>query len=144
MCSSNLLERDINDAVASRFRRDGFVVMQGVRIHPEEFDIVLFDPGTRRLANIEIKRRDWVNLFRQARRGQLYCHFSIAVLPSGLGGRIDLSVFRNSGVGLIFYVAANKRIELEYVVSPRMSARINRGFKVSMYRMLQQSQGGVD
>jgi len=130
-----MLERELNEIVASELRSHGLIVIQEMRLPPAEFDIIAFDPQTLRLANFEIKRRDWGLTLRQAMRGQLYCHFAVAVLPQRMRERLDMSEFSDRGIGLVFYSEKPKgaSLELKLELLPELSDLQNRGFKRQMY-----------
>src|SRR6266481_7629111 len=99
--STKRLEREINDLIATELRETGLLVLQEVRLHPCEMDIVLLDPSTLRLATLEIKRGNWRAVLSQAARAQRYCHFAIAVLPISLRDRTPVEEFVSRGIGLI-------------------------------------------
>lgn len=84
-------------------REAGLLVLQEVRLHPCEMDIVLFDPSSLRLATLEIKRANWRAVLSQASRAKLFCHFAVAVLPASLRATAPLDEFVSRGIGLVFY-----------------------------------------
>jgi hypothetical protein len=130
----NILEREINKRVAAVMRQRGCCVLQEVRCPACEIDIVMFDPGTLRLAGFEIKRRDWRESLVQACRTQLYCHFSVAVLPLTMRGVVPVEEFSSRGVGVMFYSITKKSIDLVPVVDPVPTGKVNRTFRRQLYQ----------
>jgi len=128
-----LRESEINGLLAKKLRSHRLLVLQNVRIHPCEMDIVALDPITLRLINIEIKRTDWRALLNQAIRGTLYCHYSVAALPSSMRATVPVEEFRSRGVGLAFFEIENHDLELTVGVQPAMSEKINRSLKKLLY-----------
>lgn len=128
-----MLERELNECVATQLRKLGLVVLQEVRLHPAEFDIVALDPETLRLANFEIKRRGWLSLLHQAIRGQLYCHFAIAVLPLRMKDRLPVGEFAARGIGLVYYRVSDGEVTMELELPAELSHSQNRGLKRQMY-----------
>jgi hypothetical protein len=132
--SNRLLEREINTLIAEEMREAGFLVLTELRLHPSEMDIVLFDPKTLKLANLEIKRANWRAVLSQAIRATLYCHFAVAVLPVSLQGVAPVEEFVKRGIGLIFYDESETGITLTLMCRPSISGAINRPLKQLVYR----------
>lgn len=131
--SSALLESEVNLLLANELRSQRLLVLQNVRIHPCELDIVAMDPQTLRLVNIEIKRSGWRSLLNQAERGKLYCHYSVAALPASMKAVVPIEEFHSRGIGLLFFEPAKRDISLTMQLQPSVSARINRSFKKILY-----------
>ncbi len=129
-----LLEREVNNLISKKVQSDHLLVLREVRFHPCEMDIVIFDPRTLRLANLEIKRTNWKELLRQTMRAKLYCHFSVAVMPISARHAVPLEEFAYRGIGVFFYEASHSAIGLSVAVKPRVSNEINRSLKQQIYR----------
>lgn len=136
--SNNLhLEKEINCFITQELKKKSPFVLTEFRIHPAELDIVFFNRETLQLTNIEIKRNNWKKVLLQAKRGKLYCHYSIAVLPIAYKERVPYESFEDVGVGLMFYEVKRDRIlNLMTAVHPKLSDTINRGFKRLIYNQL--------
>lgn len=132
--NSRLLEREINSLIADEMRQAGFLVLTELRLHPCEMDIVLFDPKTLKLANLEIKRANWRAVLSQAIRATLYCHFAVAVLPVSLRDVAPIEEFAKRGIGLILYDEGETGITLTLMCRPAISGAINRPLKQLVYR----------
>lgn len=140
---TKLLEREINALIAGEMRETGVLVLQEVRLHPCEMDIVLFDPNTLRLATIEIKRANWRAVLSQASRAKLFCHFSIAALPASLRSSAPVHEFAIRGIGLIFYEEVGKQVNLIVASTPLISDVINRPLKQLVYRQFHAKYGDL-
>lgn len=136
-----LLERQINALIAAEMRTSGVLVLQEVRVHPCEMDIIMLDPVSLRLATIEIKRNNWRAALSQAMRAKLFCHFAIAALPMSLRNAARRDEFLTRGVGLIFYEEINGDLRLSVDVAPVTSDVINRTFKQLVYRQFHATYG---
>jgi hypothetical protein len=132
--SQELPESTVNKLLASLFQRKEFLVLREMRLHPCELDIVVFDPISLKLANVEIKRRDWKSLLHQAIRAKLYCHFSIAAMPSNMRANVPVEEFSRRGIGVVFYTYENRAIHLDPACTAEPSDAINRGFKRQIYQ----------
>ena len=128
-----LYEREVNRQAAVLFEARGLLVLREIRVNPCEIDLVLLDPGTARLAAIEIKRQNWRELLHQAERRQLYCHFSVAMMPVRMRSRVPLTEFSKRGIGVIFYEEMDKHIQLFCALFPRLSESGNRALKKVLY-----------
>jgi hypothetical protein len=131
--SVDMLESEVNRLLAKRLRSERLLVLQNVRIHPCELDIVAMDPRTLRLVNVEIKRTNWRSLLSQAERGALYCHYSVAALPVCMRATVPAEEFHRRGIGLVFFEARMRDILLTVGLEPSMSTRTNRSFKKLLY-----------
>jgi len=138
-----LLEVDVNFLLAGKLRSDRLLVLQHVRIHPCEMDIVALDRASLKLVNIEIKRRDWKALLRQSLRGKLYCHYSIAALPQSMKPSIPAAEFEARGVGLLFFEESISGLNVELTVPPMPSRDINRSLKRVLYCQFIQEYGDI-
>jgi hypothetical protein len=132
--SQQVPERRINELLASLFEKKSLLVLREMRLHPCEMDIVILDPVSLKLANIEIKRRDWQSLLRQTIRAQLYCHFAIAAMPSEMKANVPVTEFASRGIGVVFYACENETLRLDAVCNAEPSNSINRGFKRQIYQ----------
>jgi len=132
--NKNLLEREVNDLISKKVQSDCLLVLRELRLHPCEMDIVIFDPKTLHLAALEIKRINWRELLRQTIRAKLYCHFSIGVMPVSMRHSVPLEEFAYRGIGVFFYEASYKTINLSVAVRPTVSNEINRSLKQQIYR----------
>jgi hypothetical protein len=133
--SKLLSENAVNDIVSQRLEIDGFKVLTRIRINPAELDIVMLDPRTLELTNIEIKKNRWERLFQQALRGKLYCHYSVVMIPICSKGKIDLNSFTSEGIGVIFYEElSSTEVKLHYVSAPKRSNQLNRNLKKLLYQ----------
>jgi len=141
--SPKRLEREINGLIAEKMRGTGLLVLQEVRLHPCEMDIVLFDPKSLRLAILEIKRNNWRAVLTQAMRAKLFCHFAVAVLPASLRAVAPLDEFARRGIGLVFYEEVGDRLTLTVANAPSLSKVINRAFKQLVYREFQMEFGDL-
>jgi len=141
--STKLLEREVNTLIAGEMRETGLLVLQELRLHPCEMDIVLFDPNTLRLATIEIKRSNWRAVLSQASRAKLFCHFSIAALPVSLRSSAPVLEFATRGIGLIFYEELGKQVNLTVANIPQISDVINRPLKQLVYREFHAKYGDL-
>ncbi len=139
---NNLSEKEINDLISVKLKEKYFV-LQGLRIPPAELDIVFLDNNTLCLTNIEIKRDNWKKLFFQSLRGKIYCHYSIAILPSHMQKNVQVELFRDEGLGLFFYEVTNGKIDLMAVLEPRYSEKMNRVYKKLLYREFYAQYGKV-
>jgi hypothetical protein len=128
-----LLEREINIRIAKILRKSPYLVLQEVRCPACEIDIVLFDPVTLQLAGFEIKRHSWRETLIQACRNQLYCHFSIAVLPFSMQKKVPEEEFSRHGIGIIYYSVTNRSVDLQLGQSPKITNKINRNLKRKLY-----------
>jgi hypothetical protein len=144
--SIKLLESDINRLLANELRSQSLLVLQNVRIHPCELDIVALDPITLQLVNIEIKRADWRALLSQALRGTLYCHYSVAALPLSMKAAVPVDEFRSRGIGLLFFEPRKDDIALTLCVQPSISPQMNRSLKKHLYSRFcaQYGEGAYD
>jgi hypothetical protein len=140
---AKLLEREINALIADEMRETGLLVLQEVRLHPCEMDIVLFDPKSLRLAILEIKRTNWRAVLSQAIRAKLFCHFAVAVLPASLREIAPVDEFESRGIGLVFYEEVGDRLNLTVASTPLLSKVINRPFKQLVYRQFQVAYGDL-
>jgi hypothetical protein len=140
---TRLLEREVNRLLAGEMRDAGFLVLQELRLHPCEMDVVLFDPRTLKLANFEIKRTNWRAVLSQAVRATLYCHFSIAVLPATLRNTAPVDEFHSRGIGLIFYEERDGKLDLSVANHPSVSTAINRPLKQLVYRQFHAEFGDL-
>lgn len=130
-----LSENAVNDLVSRSLENAGFKVLTRVRLNPAELDIVLFDPRTLELTNIEIKKNKWERLFQQALRGKLYCHYSVVMVPIWSKEKIDLNSFTNEGIGIIFYEELSPtEVKLHYEAAPIRSTQLNRNLKKLLYQ----------
>lgn len=130
-----LSENAVNDLVSQSLENAGFKVLTRVRVNPAELDIVLFDPRTLELTNIEIKKNKWERLFQQALRGKLYCHYSVVMVPIWSKEKIDLNSFTHEGIGVIFYEElSSTEVKLHYEAAPTRSTQLNRNLKKLLYR----------
>jgi hypothetical protein len=135
MAKSNpkLLEREINLLFAKEFKKRGFFVLREVRCPPCELDLILLDPISLTLINVEIKRVNWKKLLQQSKRAQLYCHFSVAAMPERMRAFVPIEEFQSRGIGIIFYQEKGRKIELLPMLSPVRSSQTNRGLKQQIY-----------
>jgi hypothetical protein len=131
--SLTILESEINKFLADALRSQKMLVLQNVRIHPCELDIVALDTQTLRLVNIEIKRADWRTLLNQALRGTLYCHYSVAALPESMRAVVPEEEFRGRGIGLLYFEPEKHGISWTVGVQPLMSTKVNRSLKKLLY-----------
>lgn len=134
MAEYNLLEYEINNLLSQEIRESGLFILQRLRLHPCEMDIVIFDPKTLLLTTLEIKRMNWKAVLQQSLRAKLYCHYSVAVLPLRMYPNIDEDEFSNNGIGLFFYEECENSLSLTKHTFPQISDMINRQFKQQVYR----------
>lgn len=139
--SAKLLERDINLLFAKEFKKRGFFVLREVRCPPCELDLILLDPISLKLINVEIKRVNWKKLLQQSIRAQLYCHFSVAAMPERMKAFVPINEFQSRGIGVIFYKEKGRRVEFLPLLSPVKSAQTNRGLKQQIYRHFSKKLG---
>lgn len=133
--SKFLSENDVNDLVSQSLENAGFKVLKRIRLNPAELDIVLFDPRTLELTNIEIKKNKWERLFQQALRGKLYCHYSVVMVPIWSKEKIDLNSFTQEGIGVIFYEElSSTEVKLHFESAPKRSTQLNRNLKKLLYQ----------
>ena len=130
---STMLESEINGLLAHELRSQDLLVLQNVRIHPCELDIVALDTFTLRLVNVEIKRADWRALLNQAIRGTFYCHYSVAALPAPLRAVVPEEEFRGRGIGLLYFEPGEHGVSWTLGVQPAMSTKLNRPLKRLLY-----------
>ena len=128
-----ILEKDINNRIASKFRREKFFVVQEARFNPAEIDIIIFDIKTLKTACYEIKRSNWKEALRQACRNKRYCHYSYAILPEKRVGNIPRRSFEENGIGLIIFKVLKRGIKLLLIIHPKLSDSINRVWKRAVY-----------
>jgi DnaJ-class molecular chaperone len=112
------------------------IVTSEIRIPPAEFDIVSMDINNFLLTNYEIKKDGWKKLLNQSVRGQLYCHYAVAVLPKTKIKKGILEEFSMRGVGLIGYSLEEGDIKFETVALAEQSTVINEYFKKTIYHIL--------
>ena len=136
-----LAEKEINARIARVFREHGLFVLQEVRCPPCEIDIVILDPASLQLAGFEIKRRNWREVFRQACRTQLYCHFVCAVLPASMRGSVELEEFNSRGIGVIFYEVEGQSIRLDSAATPHLTGEMNRSLRCRLYQRFADAYG---
>jgi hypothetical protein len=141
--NKRLLESEVNALLAEQMQGSGWLVLRQVRLHPCELDIVLFDPGTLRLAILEIKRSNWKGLLAQALRARLYCHFSIAVLPAALRSQATVDEFESRGIGLLFYEETKDGLILSVASTPLISDVMNRPLKQLLYQRFHAKYGDL-
>jgi hypothetical protein len=137
-----LLEIDINNLIAKKLANSDVLVLQEVRLHPCELDLVLLDKNTFCLATIEIKRNNWRYLLKQALRTRLYSHYSIAAMPNSMQSNVPIEIFAENGIGVIFYNFKNEVLDLEIINEPKFSTYINRGLKKQIYKRFIDKYGG--
>jgi hypothetical protein len=138
-----LLEREVGDIISTQMLKAGLLTLKRLRLSACEMDLVLLDPRTLRLANMEIKRRDWRKLLWQANRAKLYCHFSLAVLPASMRPAVREQEFGSCGIGLIYYQECLDGVRLEVAGSPSLSNCINRPLKRLVYRSFHAAYGDI-
>lgn len=94
-------EKTLVRVLAQYFEKQGFCILQEVRIYPREIDLILFDPWTIRIISVEVKRADWRKAFSQAILNKLYSHFSLIAIKSEAAARIPSELLRENNIGLI-------------------------------------------
>lgn len=135
-------EREVNDVLyRSLQRRPRCCVLQRAQVFPRELDLIVFLKDSRKLVSIEIKRGRWQLLLRQAERTQLYCHYSISLLPASMRGRVPVEEFAERGIGLGFFKMTRNGIRWDLEVPPRQSSDVNRGLKRQVYGLFTRSFG---
>lgn len=137
------LERDINCLLANKLKGSGLLILQEMRLHPCEMDIVLLDKATLQLAIIEIKRSNWRYLLRQALRTKLYSHYSIAAMPKSMQRSVPIDEFTRHGVGVAFFEVVEGQLEFDIANEPQISNNINRGLKQQIYRRFYDHYGEI-
>ncbi len=134
--NGKLLENQINTILSNRLKGYKYFVLNKVRFTAVEFDLILLELDTLQLINIEIKRNKWRKLFAQGKRGKLYCHYSIVLMPVSVKNNISLKPFENEGIGVMCYKEKKNDIELIFALEPKRSESINRNFKKMLYRQV--------
>jgi hypothetical protein len=137
-----MLESEINKRLADKLRSQNLLVLQNVRIHPCELDIVALDTATLRLVNIEIKRANWRKLLSQALRGTLYCHYSVAALPESMRAAVPEEEFTSRGIGLLYFEPNEHELSWTVCVQPSISTKVNRSLKKLLYSRFYARYGG--
>lgn len=128
-----VLEKEINNRITSKFKRNGFDTIQTVRINPTEIDIIILDSKSLELAGYEIKRSSWKKALNQAIRNKSYCHFSYVILPENEKKNVKLDVFKKHGIGLIYFKILKRGIKLFTNLEPQLNIEINRIWKKTIY-----------
>lgn len=128
-----IFEKEINNRIASKLRREGFLVKQKVRFNPAEIDIIVLDFNSLKLAGYEIKRRGWRNVLKQAERNKKYCHYSYAILPESEEKNVNISTVEEMGIGLIYFRILKRGIKLFTELEPQKSRELNRVWKRTVY-----------
>jgi hypothetical protein len=141
--SKKFSEHRVNSLLTNKLKKNKCIVVNRVRLSPAEFDLIILDPHSLQLINIEIKRNNWPRLFQQAQRGKLYCHYSIAMVPISSKASIDIQSFSREGIGLIFYEEKRNDINLYFEVEPQRSTSINRYFKKMIYEEIESHYGDL-
>lgn len=126
-------EKEINQRIASKLRRQGYLVKQEIYFNPVEIDIIVLDAVSLKLASYEIKLAGWKSVLKQAERRQKYCHYSYAVLPVKEKKNVDTKSFKEKGIGLIYFRNLKRGIKLFKELDPRDSGNINRVWKKTVY-----------
>ncbi len=129
-----LLEKEVNSLMANSFREKGYFVLQELRLHPCEMDLVILDRHSLKISSFEIKRNNWNYLLKQTKRTRLYSHYSVAVMPSTMKKTVPLKEFVKQGIGVAFYNYLDDKFNFQLVCKPTKSAEINRGLKQLVYR----------
>ncbi|MBA7690166.1 hypothetical protein ES703_98690 [subsurface metagenome] len=137
----NLLEKEVNSLMADSFREKGYFVLQELRLHPCEMDLVILDRNSLKISIFEIKRNNWNYLLKQAKRTRLYSHYSVAVMPSTMKKTVPLKEFGKQGIGVAFYNYLDDKFDFQLVCKPEKSAEINRGLKQLIYRSFYNQYG---
>jgi len=136
-----LLEKEVNILMADSFREKGYLVLQELRLHPCEMDLVILDRNSLKISTFEIKRNNWNYLLKQAKRTRLYSHYSVAVMPSTMKKNVPLKEFRKQGIGVAFYNYLDNKFDFRLACKPKKSGEINRGLKQLIYRSFYNQYG---
>lgn len=136
-----LLEREVNILMANSFREKGYFVLQELRLHPCEMDLVILDKNSLKISIFEIKRNNWNYLLKQAKRTRLYSHYSVAVMPSTMKKSVPLKAFGKQGIGVAFYNYLDSKFDFQFACKPKESDQINRGLKQLIYRSFYSQYG---
>lgn len=94
-------EKTLVKVLAQYFEKQGFCILQEVRIHPREIDLILFDPWAIRIISVEVKLANWRKAFSQAILNKLYSHFSLIAIKSEAAARIPSELLKENNIGLI-------------------------------------------
>jgi len=129
-----LLESQIVNLISERFKESSLLIENNLRFTFAEFDIILLDPKTLSLVNIEVKRNNWSKLYEQALRGKLFCHYSLVIIPWFAKEKISIDFFKHEGIGVVYYLENNNYFELKLELHPRKSETINRNYKKILYK----------
>lgn len=131
-----LSENQINNLLAKQLRKENCIVLNRLRFTAAEFDVIIFDPDTLSLINIEIKKDKWEKLFHQAIRGKLYCHYSLVMVPVESKNDIDLTSFAKEGIGVIFFEIKRNKLLTYLELQPSQSNIMNRNLKKRLYKQV--------
>ncbi len=133
-CRPRLLEKEVNALIADSYRKKGYFVLQELRLHPCEMDLVILDKNSLTISIFEIKRYNWNYLLKQTMRTRLYSHYSVAVMPSTMRKNVPLKEFEKRGIGVAFYDDSYSKFDFQLACKPMKSPKINRGLKQLIYR----------
>ena len=132
-----LLEKDVSRLLSKSLMSFDYYILQNVKIHPQELDILALNKNTLKIVSIEIKRTNWKYLFIQCMKAKLYAHFSIAVMPrtANITRRVKdiFNMFRSEGIGVAHYEVFHDHLALRFHVDPKYSDTLNRQNKKFIY-----------
>ena len=121
-------EKTLVKVLTQHFEKQGFNILQQVRIHPREIDLLLFDPLTIRIISVEVKRVNWRKAFSQAILNKLYSHFSLIAIRSDAAARIPSELLRENSIGLIEIGRNSGKYNFRLIEQAGISKETNRLF----------------
>jgi hypothetical protein len=140
-------EKQLQLQAAAWYSGQGYTVMQSLRLHPCEFDVVIRAPQSARLHSVEIKRKNWTKLLSQCMRAQLYFYYTTAILPIRMLDSQFLEEFVSRGIGITVYWERENRINYEEIIPSVTSGVINRALNDRvghLFRLQCAGDGHVD
>jgi hypothetical protein len=137
MKNNKLSEFEVNQILTHKLKETSFFVLNMLRLTAVEFDVILFDPCSLKLINIEIKKNKWEILFHQALRGKLYCHYSMILVPKEAKRNIHTEPFLKEGIGIMYYEELEGDLDIQLEYEPQESKCINRNLKKQIYKQVQ-------
>lgn len=137
---SKYLESEVNEYIKHVLKRENDIfVLNRLKVHPREFDVIVFDKKTKYLYNFEIKRSSWRNVLDQCIVNKSYFHYCYAVIPDVVKYRKEL--FISNGIGVIEYKENDSEITFQLIYEAPLSDSINRFFKQKIWKIFHQKYG---
>jgi hypothetical protein len=134
------LETEVNEYIKHNLKDENdILVLNRLKVHPREFDIIVFDKITKYLYNFEIKRDSWKELLDQCIINKSYFHFCYAIISNKL--KYDKTAFIENGIGIIEYSEKDNELHFKAVNNAKYSESINIFFKKRVWQIFHNKFG---